>query len=63
MRARSESEDVLAPAQLLDEIFPTFLFNDMQDQVKPVATELEENLEKLEEFYQGHQHDNKYYLS
>jgi hypothetical protein len=60
MRSRRESEDIIEPAKLLDEIFPTFLFNDMQDQVATAVTQLDENLEKLDEFYKQHLQDHRY---
>ena len=36
MQYRRESEEIVEPEQQLDEIFPSFLFNDMQDQVAPL---------------------------
>jgi hypothetical protein len=54
MRSRKESEEIIPPTQQLDEIFPAFLFNDMQDQVLNSIIQLEENIEKLNDFYKAH---------
>jgi hypothetical protein len=38
MQLRKESEEILHPTQQLNEIIPTFLFNDIQDQVVDCVT-------------------------